>query len=107
MICSPERAGITHYRPSATLLSQLAVFVGQKVRCRVATSVYTFPLPTQPVYMLSMDSTRRESHAAARDAFQPLPTQKMSMIAFSYACIFALRFRYTVGEHSGEILAFW
>ena len=33
--------------------------------------------------------------------------QKLSMIAFSYACNLAPRFRYTVEEHFGEILAFW
>ena len=33
--------------------------------------------------------------------------QKLSMIAFVYACILAVRLRYTVEEHSGEILAFW
>ena len=31
--------------------------------------------------------------------------QKLSMIAFSYALILFLRLRYTVEEHSGEILA--
>ena len=31
--------------------------------------------------------------------------QKLSNIAFSYALILFLRLRYTVEEHSGEILA--
>ena len=57
----------------------IAVFGCQKVRWRVAASVYTYltwhSIAHTACVMPSVDSIRRESHAATQDVFQPVMTQ--------------------------------
>ena len=75
--------GIPHYRPSTNILLQLAVFSSSNVCWRIATSVYKYSSCRTVVYtacvMLSVDSTRRESHAMAKDIFR-LPTQNLNLL---------------------------
>ena len=82
--------GIPHYRPSAKLISQIAVFSSFGVRWRIATRVFNHSTYHSIVHtacvMLSTDSIRRESHAASRDVLQPLPTQrKIDYIYWNFA----------------------
>ena len=73
---------ILHHRPSSPNLSQLAVLSCLKVHYRIASNVYTHSTCYLVVFtacvMPSVDSIRRESHAATQDVFQPLLTQYAS-----------------------------
>ena len=64
--------GIPHHRPSAT-----SVF---------SHSTYHSAAHTACV-MPSVDSIRHESHAAARDVFQPLPTQRRLILVYHWDTI--------------------
>ena len=78
---------IPHHRPPAPNFSELAVVSCLKIHCRIASSVYMHSTRHLVAYtacvMPSVDSIRRESHAATQDVFQPVLTPKHSSLLHS------------------------
>ena len=83
--------GIPHHRHSAKRLSQIAVISSFGDHLRLATSVFNHSPYHSAAHtacvMPSVDSIRRESHVAARDVFQPLPTQRRLILVYHWDTI--------------------
>ena len=82
-LCSPKHDRHPSLSPVTTKLLVTHCVTAFEFCWRMASSVYKYSSCRSAVYtacvMLSADSTRRESHAAAQDVFQPVLTPKYDM----------------------------